>query len=128
MKFIILLLNKLNSLTINKKQILEIKFKNKKQQQFVNNVLYLLYHYGYILSYKYYYLNNTLILRIYISSTSSFNYKLLTKPTHQFNIKKHQLNKSLNIFQSLVYTNPNGVQIHPFHKNQAGVLLFKINT
>jgi ribosomal protein S8 len=128
MKFIVLLLNKLNNLTTNKKQILEIIFKNTKQQQFVNNILYMLYHYGYILSYKYFYLNNNLTLRIYISNTNTFKYKLLTKPTYQFNIKKKYLNNSLNIFQSLIYTNPNGIQIHPYNKNNAGILLFKITT
>jgi ribosomal protein S8 len=130
MKPLVLLINKLNKLTKHKKQILELKFKNTKKQPLLQQILYLLYHYGYIVSYKFIYSNNNLIVIIHISNQTHFTYKLLSKPTYQFNVKKSQLNQSLNMFQSLVYTDPKGVHLFPFHKNKlhskAGILLLKI--
>lgn len=128
MKIINIVLSKLNKLKKNKKQTLEIKFQNTKKQSFLQNVLYLLYHYGYITTYKFLYDHKWLILIININLLANHEYKLLTKPTYQFNIKKNQLNRALNTFQTIFYTDPTGVHLFPFHKqkSKAGILLFKI--
>lgn len=130
MKPLVLLINKLNKLNKNKKQILELKFTSTQHQSLLQKILYLLYHYGYIISYKFLYNNNTLIIIIQLSTQTNYTYKLLSKPTYQFNIKKSQLNQSLNTFQSLIYTDPQGLHLFPFHKktsyNKAGILLLKI--